>query len=305
MFLFHKRKPSTVQRTDSASFISEISASLPPMIDVPRERREFPSPDHSWIAVFHDPYEWHMGAPGWQLSVQSSKSNLVITNSDLEKMSSTKGLVCPPDYIPWSADSKTMALCFWESGVVLFEPLSNVYRVPNLFPELIQWSPASNHLLTFLDGQFVILDNTGTILTRIEWRTSGREVPHAGWLLSKNIFFVIGRLSQQAKPRIAFIDAEKGTIVSDELLDPDKLVPYNDDKYKSIPRDRHSLVLSSANRSRRSAGFLLDLWNDVIYKQDKGIIFLSIYRPVSKIFTLYGYPACEVKKKWISIKLSG
>lgn len=284
------------------SFISEVSASTPPINNISWEKREFASPDHSWLAVFHDPFEWHMGADGWRLSVASSKSNLSISNPDLEKLSKSKGFICPLDYVPWSADSKTLALCAWDGGLVFFDPLSNVCQAKNFFPQIIQWSPTFNYLLVFLNGQFVVLDSIGNFLVRIDWKTAEHELPHTGWVTAQKIFFVIGRSSERAKPKITFINAENGAMVSDELLDPEKLVPYNQDEYKSIPRGKHSLVLSA---SSRSVGSLLDTWNDVMYDQEKSTIFLSVYRPVSKVYKLNGNSVCQVEKKWVSLKMYG
>jgi hypothetical protein len=284
------------------SFISEASESVQPRNAIYLERREFPSPDKSWLAVFHDSHEWHMGAAGWQLSVSSSEGRLIIINSEFEKLSDGKGLVCPLDYSPWNIDSKILALRFWESGLVFFDPSLNNFRVINLSPHIVQWSPTANYLLVFLNDQFAILDKNGNILKKIKWKTAEHELPHAGWMKSGTMFFVIGRTSKRAKPRITFINAENGTIFSNELLDPEKLIPYNGDEYKSVPRSGYSLVISN---STRSTGSLLDRWDDMIYDQEKGMIFLSTYRPTSKVFELNSYPACQVEKKWVSIKLYG
>ena len=284
------------------SFVSEVRPSVPPENDIYLERREFPSPDHSWLAVFHDPNEWHMGAPGWELSLFSSDGMLAIFNSEFEKLSNNKGLVCPLDYSPWNVDSRILALRFWESGLVFFDPFVNDFQVLNLHPHVVQWSPTANFLLVFLNDHFAILDKEGNILKRIDWKSAEFELPHTGWMSSGRSFFIIGRTSKRAKPRITFINAENGTKVSSELLDPVKFVPYSDDEYKSISRGRYSLVLSS---STRAIGYLLDTWNDVVYDQEKSTIFLSVYRPASKVYELDGYPVCEAEKKWVSLKMHG
>lgn len=284
------------------SFISEVSASAPPINNISWEKREFASPDQSWLAVFHDPFEWHMGADGWRLSVLSSENKISISNSDLERLSKGKGFTCPLDYAPWSADSKFLALCSWDSGLVFFDPSSNVCHTQKLFPQIIQWSPSFNYLLVFSNGQFTILDIAGNHLSQIDWKTAEHELPHSGWMKSQNIFFVIGRSSDRAKPRITFINAENGKIVSNELLEPEKLVPYDEGEYKNVPRGGYSLVLSA---STRSVGTLLDTWNDVIYDQEKGMILLSVYRPTSKVYKLDGSPVCQVEKKWVSLKMYG
>ena len=284
------------------SFISEVSASNLPINNVNWDRREFASPDDLWLAVFHDPYEWHMGANGWRLSVLSSKNQFSISNADLERLSKGKGFTCPLDYVPWSTDSKILALCSWDSGLVFFDALSNICQVQKLFPQIIQWSSTFPYLLIFSNGQFTVLDTAGNHLSQTEWKIVAYELPHSGWIKSQNIFFIIGRSSETAKPRITFINAENGKIVSDELIEPEKLVPYDKDEYKNIPRGKYSLILSA---STRSVGSLLDTWNDVIYDQEKGIIFLSVYRPTSKVYKLDSNPVCQVEKKWVSLKMYG
>lgn len=284
------------------SFISEARESAPPTNNVNWKKREFASPDGLWLAVFHDPYEWHMGANGWLLSVLSTKNELSIANSDIEKFSKGKGFISPLNYVPWSANSRTLALCSWDSGLVYFSPSSKVCQVQNLFPEIIQWSSTINYLLVFSNGQFTVLDTVGNHLLQIDWETATYELPHTGWMKSQNIFFIIGRSSERAKPRITFINSENGAIVSDELLDPEKLVPYDEGKYKSIPRGRYSLVLSA---STRLVGSLLDTWGDMIHDQEKGMVFLSVYRPTSKVYKLDGNPVCQVEKKWVSLKMHG
>jgi hypothetical protein len=221
------------------SFISEISAIVRPINTVSWERREYSSPNRLWLAIFHDPYEWHMGAPGWQLSVISSKTGSAITIPEINKLSEDKGLVCPLDHSPWSANIKILDLNFWESGLVFFDPLSNVCQVKNLFPYIIQWSPTINYLLVFINGRFAILDDIGNILTRIDWKTAEHTLPRVGWMASGKIFFIIGRSSKRSKSRITFFNAENGTMISNEFLDPGKLVPYDYSEYKSIPRGRY------------------------------------------------------------------
>lgn len=284
------------------SFISEVHESAPPINNINRDKREFTSPDGLWHAVFHEPYEWRMGANGWRLSVLSSKNKLAISNSDLERLSKDKGFICLLNYVPWSVDSKTLALCSWDSGLVFFDPSSNACRAQKLFPEIIQWSSAFNYLLVFSNSQFTIFDTVGNRVSQIDWKTAAHELPHSGWMMSQNTFFVIGRSSERAKSRITFINAENGKIVSDELLEPGKLIPYDEGEYRSVPRGRYSLVLSA---STRSAGILLDTWDDVIYDQKKGIVFLSVYRPTSKVYKLDGNPVCQVEKKWVSLKIYG
>ncbi|MBA4383804.1 MAG: hypothetical protein C0410_03645 [Anaerolinea sp.] len=282
--------------------ISSVCIIDQPLRSISQERLEYSSPNMLWRADFYDRYEWHMCAPGWQLSVISSISGIKLVTHELDELSKDKGFLCSEDYSPWSADSKILALSSWDSGLILFNPLQNTCQIREQLPWIIQWSPTVNHLLIFSNDKFSILDGVGNNLSLIDWQTTEHTLPHVGWLISGKMFFIIGRSSKRSKPRITFFRAEDGTMVSNELIDPIKCVPYDDNKYKNISRSGYSLVLS---RSTRTIGSYLDTWHDMFYDQEKGTIALSIYRPVSEIFDLNGYPVCEVEKKWISIKLNG
>lgn len=55
--------------------ISELGEVPLPVEAISRNRREFPGPDAEWRLVFHRPFEWHMGATGWELRLASSLTN--------------------------------------------------------------------------------------------------------------------------------------------------------------------------------------------------------------------------------------
>jgi hypothetical protein len=79
-------------------------------------------------------------------------------------------------------------------------------------------------------------------------------------------------------------------------------MPYEAEKYKSVPRGRYSLIVSPLTRA---VGSLLDVWSEVVYDQERELLFLSTYRPVSEVFELDGHPACEVEEQWVSVEMSG
>jgi hypothetical protein len=281
------------------SIISRICKSPPPKKDGYLTRREFLSSNGKWRAVFSDPNEWHMCAPGWELKIESTESNLPVPLPDYEILSNSKGLLFPIDYSPWSHDSKTIALNFWESGLVFFAPATKSSKVLPYSSFVVNWSPTENQLLIFFKDWFLVLDDQGFVKSKIPWKTAVSELPRVGWLPSGKTFFIIGRSSRRAKPRITLIDAETGIKIAGEILDPNKILPYEDSKYRAIPRSGYSLVLSPGSQT---VGTLLDTWNEVIFEKDNGF-FLSVYRPISEVFSKDGYPACKVEEKWVSMQL--
>lgn len=294
------RTPASAQG-ETMPLISEVRESKEPLDDEEWENIEFPSPDRSWVAVLHDPDEWHMGAMGWQLSIRSSDGNPLKLGPKVSTSPGRKSLSCPVNYSPWSSDSTTLALCSWETGLGLFQPSSSTFRGTKWHPFLVQWSPAGNDLLIFQDNQFVVLSQKGRARHKIAWKTAPLEFPRAGWLKAGKTFYVVGRASKRAKTTISFVSAESGEQVATELLDPAELVPYASEEYATVSRGRYSLLTSYG----RSVGSLLDTWDQVLPNQEDDSILLSVYRPKSKVCEFEGSPVCEVEKKWVSVRIRG
>jgi hypothetical protein len=133
-------------------------------------------------------------------------------------------------------------------------------------------------------------------------KTASQEHRYTSWLPSGEFFIVVGRTSRRAKPRVSFFQSFDGKKVKEDIFDPNVIAPYDIDKYKSIPRGRYSLIVSS---STMSAGSLLDRWNQVFYDLENEILYLSVYRPVGEIIEIMGAPACKASETWIAIPVSG
>jgi hypothetical protein len=286
------------------SLIGEKREAIPPRREVSWERCKFPSPDQLWLASFHNPHEWRMGAVGWQVSLVSVSDGTAIYDTALKRLSEGSGVRCPVNYAPWRADSMMLALLTWDEGLVLFDigAMSKCRCGLDESPTSAQWAPHGNRLLVSFRDRLTLLDGVGSFVANADWKSAEHELPHTGWLGSGEVFFAIGRTSKRAKPRIGFFKAGDGSVVGKQLLDPKELVPYEAEKYKSVPRDRYSLIVSP---STRAVGSLLDVWSEVVYDQERGLLFLSTYRPVSGIFELDGHPACEVEEEWVSVEMSG
>lgn len=285
-------------------FVGEVRETINPRPEVSWERREFSSPDQLWVAAFHSPYEWHMGAVGWKFSLVSVSDGTAICHTALQRLSEGSGLRCSLDYVPWRADSMMLALLPWKEGLVLFDVRSMSKRHPELdgSPYGAQWAPRGNRLLVSLRDRLALLNGRGDLVADADWKSTDHRLPHTGWLPSGEIFFAIGRTSRRAKPRIGFFKAKDGSVIGKQLLDPKRLVPYEAEKYRSVPRDRYSLIVPP---STRAVGSLLDVWNEVVYDQERKLLFLSTYRPVSVILESDGHPACKVEERWVSVELSG
>jgi hypothetical protein len=282
-------------------FISEIKLTEPKIIQKSWEVREYPSPDQSWLAVLYDPIYWHIGAEGWKLSITTTKTNSALINPDLETISDEKGFICLKDYSPWSADGQIFALYAWDHGFLMLNPNTNTLVKIPFSPIAIQWSPKTNYLLALSHDELVVLDNRGIFLYRTNWRSAKFELPRIGWMLSGQEFFILGRSSKRSKPYITFFDGKTGKMLSKEHIDPLKHVPYNSEDYKSIHRGSYSLAISP---STSCVGYLLDTWTEEFYDQENSLLFLSIKRPISKVYNKKGLNVCQVEEKWVSVKMN-
>ena len=83
----------------------------PPDIDLSWEKREFPSPDGAWIAVYHSPGEQPEGTMGWQASLVDASGYRDLTPQSLRTMSSIEGLICPSDFMPWRSTANLWSCC--------------------------------------------------------------------------------------------------------------------------------------------------------------------------------------------------
>ena len=120
----------------------------------------------------------------------------------------------------------------------------------------------------------------------MDWQVARYEFPEIYWLPSGKQFFIISQKNNKASPYFTLIDAENQQVITREEIDPNKLVPYDQEKYKFIPRGSHSLVLGNS----RTVGSFLDNWREVLFDQEKSVIYLSTLRPVSDPYNREDYP---------------
>ena len=283
--------------------ISEPISVTSPHREISWERREFPSPDQKWIAVYKDPYEWRMGAVAWECSLIPGRNLSDVDQTDSGVLFHENMLHCPVDQIPWRDDSLMLSSLQWNDGLILFDLFSQK-RTNIAFkdsPMNVQWSPFRSTLLVRLLKSLALLDGEGEIITTVPIKSEQTEHPFTCWLKSGDIFLVVGRSSRRAKPRASFYQSSNGKKVKEIVLDPNGIAPYDVDKYKVIPRGRYSLIVSS---STMSVGNLLDRWNQVFYDGENELLYLSVYRPTSEIIDVGGTSACKVAESWVEIPMN-
>ncbi len=245
-----------------------------------------------------------MGVWGWQVSLLLSASRTEVMRPALSQISRGKGVDCPTQNRPWSADSRLLALVSWERGLTFFDMLLRTCRPKRgIFPiGCLQWSPKNSFLLVYQRHKFFVLDDDGRIVSKVSPGFVKNEVAHAGWLPRGDQFFIIGRETVRSRPRIFIIEASTGKSLEDHPLDPAALLPYDEGRYRKIPRAKHSLLFPSS--STMTVGACLDIWTEMVYRPEDAAILLSTCRPAGAPITWQGHSACRVEQKWISVRLS-
>lgn len=284
--------------------IGEPISVNPPKRSLSWERREYPSPDQKWVAIFKDPYEWRMGAVAWKCSIAPNHSYSSGDITESEMLYQEKMLHCPMDQAPWRDDSLMLSVLQWREGLILFDLPSRKKTTISIDenPMNAQWSPRENILLIRFLQRLALLNGVGEVKASIPLKSAKLEHRFTCWLPSGDTFLVVGRTSRRAKPRAGFYQSPDGNKVKEIILDPNILAPYDIDRYQNIPRGKYSLIISS---STMSVGNLLDRWNQVFYDSENQYLYLSVYRPIGEIIEVRGIPACKVSENWFAVPLSG
>lgn len=231
-----------------------------------------------------------MGAPGWEASL-------------LHRGRTARAHSWPvrePDFSPWSPDGERYVILRYD------EPTLQVHRIrsdevstPRLegFPHTAQWAPNGDRLLVSLGDRALVL--AGGTRRRAEacWRVVGYDPPAVFWLPPGDCFFVVGRESRRKKTQIRFYLAD-GTLIEALDLDPRDLAPYDEATFAHVPRGRYSL---DVGRGPLAVGYLLDIWKDVRYDEEEGLLLLSVYRPTRRATSAWDALPCPVSKRWVAV----
>jgi hypothetical protein len=84
-----------------------------------QDEHKFESGDGVWTLVFHDPFEWHMGAVGWQAKLLRNDHDVSATHQILKLLGG--GFHLPSNYAPWFRSNPVLALHSWDSALHLYD----------------------------------------------------------------------------------------------------------------------------------------------------------------------------------------
>ena len=141
----------------------------PPDRSISWDRREFPSPNKLWLAVFHKPYEWRMGAVAWEFSLEAAKDIASSILPNIDELQEDTMIDSPIDQVPWRDDSLMLSLLKSTEGLFLFDitTMQKQFIALEESPMNAQWAPRGRVLLVRVPKSMVILNGSGRILSII------------------------------------------------------------------------------------------------------------------------------------------
>lgn len=274
------------------------------------ERREFVSPNGKWIASYQNPREWHIGVSGWLVSLREASGAVDRTPRALRSMSVGEGLLCPSDFLPWRFDSQVLAILPWHRTPRLLDVESGKLALCEVTgtPLTAQWAATKPYLLAVYFDRINVLDGEGRTVSTMGWEAADDEIPYTGWTHRDALFFVIRHSPRRTKTRVTFVDPENSSAPRQTLeLDPARLVPYDDTRFKRVSRDGLSLRIGEWHHATRH---LLDTWQKIRFDPNRNVLMLSVYRPIGDPFKPDPRQArranwvCNAKERWVAVRLN-
>ena len=283
--------------------IAHVDPIAAPTTELSWRRRSYPSPGTRWTLVLRDPREFHMGADGWKAELWCGARNVSRSHSVALELANSTGFRACDDLRPWAPDDRTLALMTWTvtKPIVLYDVERRQLHEPptrHALPNSAQWAPNLDRLLLPFSSGGELYDATGKHQGRAEWTADDEYTQYTDWT-RWGMFFLIARESRDSKTRLVFYDGVVGERVEAMDLDPVDLVPYDHERYATLPRRALTLVLSSGVRAD---GVLLDSWNAARFDPLTDTLRLATYRPVSA--PQHDRLTCEVEARWVSVTLT-
>jgi hypothetical protein len=266
-----------------------------------KEEQVYRSPDGTRDAVFHDPFEFHMGADAWKLKIINTISGNTETHRKLESFQYGNSLLHPRSYAPWSGS--TLLIANWSPGCCLYDVRKqDLIKISSSgYPVSAIGSPHPTRFVLTTTELSVLLKGSGEDLTKINISFPEQEYPEFRWMRSADCFFAIHRPNKSTSPCISFFDGASGMNLCSIRLDPDELLPYNRSAYKAIQRAAFSLAI---NKGCHCVGHFLDVWSNAEFNEQSETLSLRVYRPSSSVYDHQGIATCDVEEKWIEVTLN-
>jgi hypothetical protein len=253
-----------------------------------QDRISFHDQQSGLIAVFHDWWEYRMGAYHWGLSLFDGEKDISAEHVDvtLNDEKSPKRYQRPSNYQPWAMDGDVLALLPKENTWLSFyfprkrqlQDIPHLTRVSGLvcspkIPRIAISRGTEKVQLVNLDGHLI----TDLPIQGLE----PGHPPFLAWLEDGHHLISISKHPLFQETTLILFDGKTGAVLTTTTINPIDLVPYDHEKFKVIDRERGFPLITSPNSG--SMGRLLDEWNEIKLENQDDILQLEIYRPVGDL----------------------
>jgi hypothetical protein len=289
--------------------ISEIRNEKP--LGIPEtswEKRVFPSSLAGRSIIYSDPDEFHMGATSWKFALSEEGNDITKSHPKLGEAEKDGGFLLPASFQPWSPDGSLLAIPTWKAHHFLYNvSQKRIAKSPiEGLVDSLSWSPTRHCFFAVLRRHIPVLSQV-CFLSDVDGRSVQLNIQllhdesaHFWWVKDGQAFIALYRDSKHSSPVIELFDSQSAESIAKTLVDPVKLVPYEEAKYQNVSRIHFSLELSP---STWCAGYFLDTWHKCHFDAEMNRLSLSIYRPSGEPILRNQQAVLPVKESWCTLQL--
>ena len=269
---------------------------------------EYISPDGKKTAVFKNLGEFAMGAYHYSLSIKQKRflfpPERKINVSGYKK----DRLLTPTQYQPWANDSKNIILTYLEKPPLLFNISNKGKRnipLEKSWYQIILCSPKKPvALIQSYGGK----KNNAFLMDledfhSIHHYTFQDYYTYVFWTEDGGHLLVVRQNNDERSSVLQLYDLESPNPLYEEDINPLRIVPYDNEKYRDLLRDHFNLCLNG-NRGLMGVGSLMDIWNRIIFIPERETLYLKVERPTGEPKIIDKILCCSSVEKWVEIKLN-
>ena len=265
--------------------------------------RRFHSPDLLSDAVYREPWEFRMGAYAWGFDLQERGNSILPEHPFLASSPQIGMLHCPTDLAPWSPDGLLLGFLSWEqfSAFLYSIPRKASISLTVSPPPLVtlKWSPTHPILAVAHNDHCLIFDSQGSHICKASWRANNRTSPYLFWWPDRPIILTLATPPHEDPPELLAFSALTGELESATNVNPAEILPFDQEAFRTIPRDGYSLLLDPATRG---VGSLLYSWHSPVFDPITFTLHLATYRPTAPPSRKDEGLVCPVREAWASIR---
>lgn len=248
-------------------------------------------------AVFHDPFEFRMGAYGWKLKLLREARDV----TPFKLKAKARGFGCPWPYQPWSNSGERLLLATWKREAFFYDLASKKLSPLSVKGFLVSalGSRSYPRFVAVTTETSYLVSTDGDVRTIGGVSHPAHEYPEFRWFDAAEQFFAIENLGW-GRANLRFFAADAGEPQASIPFAPSEVFPYDEHKYAEMNRDTFGLVLSA---SSGCVVALLDQWSGVEWDEATGTLRMRVYRPVGEIYRQRGLPVCKVEEARVTAQL--